>query len=198
MQGLKGSVLACVSSIIVISTYTAGVFGQDRDKTAQQLHSVVVDSVEEYKNNRNSKALAACINWQASTLYELDIFYFHWSSTSEGSGGQIFVTQLMQSALNDCESNRKRTKIDCRCVPIDKNGRSVLKIPDFLFQSTPENLGAAQEPKALANSGGRTMCAESTRAAAPTSAQSGVSSTSGGHGTLPEAQQSAAANGSAG
>ena len=167
MRFLTSSAIAFASWIIVISTYTASAAAQDHDAIAQRLHSYIVENVKGYTNNTNSKALVGCINWQTSIPDDLNILYLHWSHTAEGSGGQIFVTQLMQSTLNDCNKNRKNAEIDCQCVPIDKNGRSVLKVPDSFIKTFPDSLGAVQEREDLSKSEIDVISTEGMRASAP-------------------------------
>lgn len=180
MRFPKGSATAFASWSIVISMYMASAFAQDHDAIAQQLYSSIIENVEEYTNNTNSKVLVGCIDWRTSTINDLNIFYFHWSHTAEGSGGQVFVTHLMRSVMNNCDRNRKSEEIDCQCVPIDKNGRSVLEVPDAIFESLPDDLGAVQEDKDSSKSEIDNAAAEISRAAEDRRTQTS-------HGTLPGA-----------
>ena len=39
----------------------------------------------------------------------------------------------MNSAIRECDRNRQNRQLDCECVRFDKNGKSVLKVPDSLI-----------------------------------------------------------------
>ena len=120
----------------------AVIVGISSGATAQVDHRDLVDKIHEqitknstgYKEKRQNKALAGCINWENSTPDYVNVRHFSYFYTSESSDREFLSSDLMRMAKHRCNEVRKEHGSTCKCMPIDKNGKSALKIPDSFFE----------------------------------------------------------------
>ena len=132
MRRFHAQRILLIACIIAVFFYSGSGWANDRKELARKYHSQLTAELEEYKSIRKNKALAACIDWPSTTLDNLSIKYIQIYYTAEGSDRPIFVSELMNSAVHACKKIKKKNKLNCDCVPVDKNGKSVLRVPKDL------------------------------------------------------------------
>ena len=135
--------VAATASLLLIATMTAWpdvAFSQDRQDITSDIHQKITKNFTNYIEERRSKALAGCINWESSTPDNINVRHLLFYYTAEGSGRSFLASQLMRPALNACNERRKKDESNCKCVPISKNGRSALKVPDAFIEKARAQL----------------------------------------------------------
>lgn len=118
--------VTCITTVFV---WSGSGWADERKQLAKKFHSQLTSGFEEYKATRKNKALAACIDWGATTFDRVSFEFTYSYYTAEGSDRPIFVSELMNSAIHACKKMKKKNKLNCDCVPVDKNGKSVLRVP---------------------------------------------------------------------
>ena len=95
------------------------------------VHAAIIEAAEGYKlQQHQTKVLAGCIDWQASTPENIAVIRLYSWATAYYGDAPIFTSQLMSEALGACRAERSRADWRCDCVAIDKNGTAVLQIPE--------------------------------------------------------------------
>ncbi len=95
-----------------------------------QLHENTMERLTSYNEIEQRKVIAACISWENSSLKRLDLKQTYTYYVGPGSDGDIFPPVLMQKALTWCNQDRNKRNLKCVCEPLDKNGKSALKVPE--------------------------------------------------------------------
>ncbi len=97
---------------------------------ADALHDRFIIRAGAYNSLEERKAMAACINWDLSTKDRLAVFhtqsYYEPKRERRGERGVTRSVNLMSLAIRDCKSTRKTSGADCKCQPMDRNGKSAL------------------------------------------------------------------------
>ena len=105
----------------------------DSDKQIKaRLTEIILQRVPRYVASRQDKALAACIDWQKTSIDYVRVYNTFWYYTSEGSDRPIARSKLMSQALYRCEK-RKSPEVDCQCVRVAADNRSVLRVPKHVM-----------------------------------------------------------------
>lgn len=95
------------------------------------VHRTIVEHLEYYETLQNqTKVIAGCIDWQASTVGDIAVKGLYPYVTAIYSDAPIFTSELMTTALRACDSQRAHEGWACECVAVDKNGRAVLDVPE--------------------------------------------------------------------
>jgi hypothetical protein len=100
------------------------------------MHEQIVSIYPEYQAETNERALAACIDWGKSTLEKIDVQLVRAVTESTHTDAPIPGSHLMREAMSYCNGARAQYKLDCKCFPADRSGKSALKIPDSFLERT--------------------------------------------------------------
>lgn len=101
-----------------------------KDGLAQRIYLNIMKRITNYEDlPANKKALTVCINWSGTDESYTDIRYSYANYESKFSERAISSSRLMGGAINGCEKAKKKNSLDCQCVPVDRNGSSVLPVP---------------------------------------------------------------------
>ncbi len=107
---------------------------------ADALHDRFMIRAGAYNSLEERKAMAACINWDLSTKDRLVVLHaqsYYEPERERGDSDERGITRsanLMSLAIRDCKKTRKTSGADCKCQPMDRNGKSALKVPDSFTQ----------------------------------------------------------------
>lgn len=160
----------------ILLAWPAPALPLDPSSAADAMHEKITRNLINYQGARRTKALAACVNWQASSIFNPDVRHLQFFATGEKRERDIPSDKLLKMAVNACGKLRQQSDSTCECVPIDKDGRSVLRLP-------PSFLAAQQASIAMQ---------KLTPAAGPPSLEAGVPRAPGpmAQDVLPDPRQS--------
>ncbi|MDH3472474.1 MAG: hypothetical protein OEM59_02180 [Rhodospirillales bacterium] len=88
--------------------------------------------VKEWKKHELGKAPA---HWENSNLSSLDLRQLNAYSTDVASDRPIFSSKLESRAITACDRQRRSKNLNCECVLIGVNGKSVLDVPTSFVAS---------------------------------------------------------------
>ena len=129
---MLGRVIAALAIVVGVSS---GATAQgDRRDLVDKIHEQITKNRTGYKKQIQNKALAGCINWENSSPDNVKVRHFFYFYTSISSDREFLPSDLMRSAIHRCNELRKKQGSTCKCVPIDKNGKSALKVPDSFIE----------------------------------------------------------------
>ncbi len=105
----------------------------DSDKQIEaRFTEIILQRVPRYVASRQDKALAACIDWQETSIDYVRVYNTFWYYTSEGSARPVSRSRLMNKALYQCDK-RKSPGVDCQCVRVAADNSSVLRVPKHVM-----------------------------------------------------------------
>ena len=137
MKGLSSLIIATVVATTLLScaqSSSNGLGGSAsvEGSVAHSIYTKIMERWDDYDDlTTNKKALAACINWQATGKNNADVRYSYVYYESEFTERKFSTSQLMEGAINGCQSGKKEHNLDCDCVAVDRNGSPVLRVPKW-------------------------------------------------------------------
>jgi TPR repeat protein len=155
MRGLSRLAIVTVVAIALWACAETGSNGAGdgasvEGSLAHSIYTKIMERWDDYDDlTTNKKALAACINWQATGKNNADVRYSYVYYESEFTERKFSTSQLMEGAINGCQSGKKEHNLDCDCVAVDRNGSPVLRVPKSVSEgTTPTGSGntAVSEP----------------------------------------------------
>jgi tetratricopeptide (TPR) repeat protein len=134
---------------VVVTSLPASALSDQRKDILRWIHWQITEDLEDYRAERRPKALAGCVNWERSSPTMIDVRHLFSYYSAEASDVPVFVVELRRSAVTACKKRRKKSKSNCKCVEIDTNGKSVLKVPNFFIEKLQAADVLATEGKRL-------------------------------------------------
>jgi hypothetical protein len=113
----------------ILLAWPAPALPLDPSSAADAMHEKVTRNLISYHSARRSKALAACVNWEASSIFNPNVRHLQYFATGDKHKGDVPSDKLLKMAVNACGKLRQENDSNCECVPIDMNGQSVLELP---------------------------------------------------------------------
>ncbi len=126
--------ISFILPIAILLAWPLPALSLDSEDVVRMLHEDIIKKFPNYKEEKQKKALAACVNWDATTASSVNVRHPFYYYEGEHTDHPVFISRLMHSAVNACNRLRKKHKSTCECVPIDKNNKSVLKIPQDVVE----------------------------------------------------------------
>lgn len=138
----------------ILLAWPAPALPLDPSSAAEAMHEKLTRNLINYHGARRTKAFAACVNWQASSIFNPDVRHLQFFATGEKRERDVPSDKLLKMAVNACGKLRRKNDSNCECVPIDKNGRSVLRLPPSFLAAQQasiamEKLTPAAGPRSL-------------------------------------------------
>ena len=113
----------------ILLAWPAPALPLDPSSAADTMHEKLTRNLINYHGARRTKALAACVNWQASSIFNPNVRHLQFFATGEKRERDVPPDKLLKMAVNACGKLRQENDSNCECVPIDMNGQSVLRLP---------------------------------------------------------------------
>lgn len=110
-------------------------FALDPSSDAMNMYQQVTRNLTKYNEIRRTKALAACINWQSSGIFNPDVRHLKYYATGEQRDRDVPGDKLLSLAVQACNEQRVEQDARCECVPVDMNGQSVLQLSQAFVDS---------------------------------------------------------------
>ena len=132
--------LFSATSILMAAAVSVAACAPAASPEAEALHNQFMINAGRYNSLKEKKALAVCINWDLSTKDRLVVLHAQtyyqpkYERHIDNERGVFRSVNLMSLAIRACKSTRKTSGADCKCQPMDRNGRSALKVPDSFTQ----------------------------------------------------------------
>ncbi len=123
-----------VLQAVILAAWPVSAYSLDRQDVVRMVHEKITGNLTNYPAQRQTKTLAGCINWDASTPYIVDVSHLNYYFTAESSDVPIRTPRLMQAAILACDREREKYGSNCECMRIDISGKSVLKVPDSFVE----------------------------------------------------------------
>jgi len=94
---------------------------------AAEIHATAMQRAPDYAREGRPKAMDACIaTGEDGTPVVRGVAY---ARTSQSSDKPVATNRLANTARERCLAWKARHGEDCACVPLDRNGKNVLKLP---------------------------------------------------------------------
>ena len=125
----------------ILLAWPATALPLDPSSAADAMYEKITRNLINYQGARRTKALAACVNWQASSIFNPDVRHLQFFATGEKRERDVSSDKLLKMAVNACGKLRRKSDSNCECVPIDKNGKSVLRLPPSFLAAHQASIG---------------------------------------------------------
>ncbi len=132
----------------VLLAWPAPALPLDPSSAADAMHEKLTRNLINYHGARRTKALAACVNWQASSIFNPNVRHLQFFATGEKRERDVPPDKLLKMAVNACGKLRQENDSNCECVPVDKNGQSVLRLPPSFLVAQQASIAAETPPPA--------------------------------------------------
>ena len=113
----------------ILMAWPAPALPLDPSSAADAMHEKLTRNLINYHSARRSKALAACVNWETSSIFNPNVNHLQFFATGDKRQEDVPSDELLKMAVKACGKLRQENDSNCECVPIDKNGQSVLRLP---------------------------------------------------------------------
>ncbi len=127
------SLCAMFSGAILLCANVSLAQEQDDRTVGKKFHESIIKDAGFYERILGFKALAACIDWKASTPNSVQARYRAYPTPIKGQA-TVSVGRLANSALYKGRGAQTRSQAPCDCQVIDRNGSNVLKVPKTFLE----------------------------------------------------------------
>lgn len=128
--GRKAAVLLIIGGT-ALGAWSCSTQTPESKEIALAVHSMLMTwwpgyNIEQYQ----TRVMSACIDWEGSTHRDIEVEKIYPYYTAIYSDAPIFTSELMNASTLACKRERARKNWTCECVEVDKNGDSVLEVPN--------------------------------------------------------------------
>ena len=128
----------------ILLAWPATALPLDPSSAADAMYEKITRNLINYQGARRTKALAACVNWQASSIFNPNVRHLQFFATGEKPERDVPSDKLLKMAVNACGKLRQENDSNCECVPIDMNGQSVLRLPPSFLATQQASIAMAK------------------------------------------------------